>query len=111
MVHRDGSRRKRFGSSFFQPKRNAILSLPVALIRAQEVFIRTYATDAQIALRQVRDSSQLVRRLLKGEHSFIAGRLAAAFRAIGQPRIANDITGAITAAGYRVDELNPFASH
>ena len=85
-----------------------VLNLPVALIRAQEVFFRTYSTDAQIALRQVREASPLVRVLLQGEHSFIAGRLAAAFRAIGRPRFADDITGAMRAAGYRVDELNPF---
>ncbi len=30
------------------------------------------------------------------------------FRAIGQPRFANDIVGTMTTVKYRVDELNPF---
>jgi hypothetical protein len=85
-----------------------VLKLPVALARAQEVFFRTYPTDAQIAMRQVRDGSRVVRLLLQGGHAVIAGRLAAAFRAIGQTRLANDVTGTMRGAGHRVDEKNPF---
>src|SRR5690606_28210789 len=38
----------------------------------------------------------------------IAGRLAAAFRAIGQTRFAADILETMRAAGHRVEERNPF---
>jgi len=85
-----------------------VLSLHVALVRVHEVFFRSYPTDAQIALRQLRDPGLLSRVLLDGGHSSVAGRLAGAFRAIGQPRFANDIVGTMTAVKYRVDELNPF---
>jgi hypothetical protein len=85
-----------------------VLSLPLALTRVPEVFYRTYPVDAQIALRQLRTPADLLRILLSGGHSFIAGRLAGAFRANGLPRVADDIAGAMAAAGYRVTELNPF---
>lgn len=85
-----------------------VLSLPLALTRVPQVFYRTYPVDAQIALRQLRTPSELLRILLSGGHSYIAGRLAGAFRAIGMPRVANDIVHAMADAGYRVTEANPF---
>lgn len=85
-----------------------VLSLPLALARVPAVFYRTYPVDAQIALRQLRTPAELLRILLSGGHSFIAGRLAGAFRAIGLPRVADDIVGAMAGAGYRVTEANPF---
>jgi hypothetical protein len=48
-------------------------------------------------------------RLLDGGHSTVAGRLAAAFRGIGNERIADDIVDAMRAVGYTVHEVNPFA--
>ncbi len=56
----------------------------------------------------VRDASDVLGRLLDGGHSVIAGRLAAAFRSIGSEQIANDIVGAMRAAGYVINEANPF---
>lgn len=85
-----------------------VLSLPLALVRVQEVFFRTYTMDAQVALRQIRSASQLTRILLTGGHPTIAGRLAGAFRAIGAPLIADEIVAVMTDGGYRVDEKNPF---
>lgn len=85
-----------------------VLTLPLALVQVPEVFFRTYPTDAHIALRQVREPGEILRVLLQGGHSFVAGRLAGAFRAIDRPRFANDIVAAMTAAGYRVTEMDPF---
>ena len=42
------------------------LILPVALIRVAEIFFTTFAQDAQIALHQLRDASELNRELLEG---------------------------------------------
>jgi len=56
----------------------------------------------------IRDSSEILGLLLDGGHSTIAGRLAGAFRNIGQERIANDIVKAMQTAGYDIREIDPF---
>ncbi len=85
-----------------------LFSLPAALIEASPAFFAQNATDARAALATVSDASEVVRRLLEGGHSAIAGRLAAAFRNIGRERTANDIVNAMRAAGYEIREQDPF---
>jgi hypothetical protein len=85
-----------------------VLPLPVALVRVPEAFFQTAATDAQIALAALPDTSDLNRELLAGGHSVVAGRLAGALRAIGRPEFADDVLGTMRAAGYTVQESNPF---
>jgi hypothetical protein len=85
-----------------------LFSLPAALIEAPSSFFAHNATDARTALVTVSDASDIVRRLLQGGHSVVAGRLAAAFRNIGRERIANDIVNAMRAAGYQIREQDPF---
>jgi len=85
-----------------------LLSLPAALIDASPGFFANNPTDARTALAMVADASDVVRRLLEGGHSAIAGRLAAAFRNIGRERIADDIVKAMRAAGYEIREQDPF---
>lgn len=85
-----------------------VLPLPVALVRVPEAFFQSAATDAQIALAALSDTSDLNRELLSGGHSVVAGRLAGAFRAIGRPEFADDVLGTMRAAGYTVQESNPF---
>ncbi len=85
-----------------------VLTLPVALTRVSEHFFQTSATDAQIALARLLDASDLNRELLAGNRSVVAGRLAGALRAVGRPALADDVLGAMRAAGYTVQESNPF---
>jgi hypothetical protein len=85
-----------------------LFSLPAALIEASPAFFAQNATDARTALATIADASDVVRRLLEGGHSAIAGRLAAALRNIGRERIANDIVSAMKAAGYEIREHDPF---
>lgn len=85
-----------------------VLSLPAALARVPERFFRTSPTDAQIALAQLRDASDLNRILLEGNHRTAAGRLAGALRAIGRADMANDVRASLQAAGHVVTEVNPF---
>jgi len=87
-----------------------VLALPVALVRVSETFFSTYPQDAQIALHQLRDASDLNRELLEGGHSTIAGRLAGALRASGRGELADDLLATMKAAGYVVNETNPFAA-
>jgi hypothetical protein len=83
--------------------------LELALIRVPESFFRTYARDAQIVLTSLRDATELIRRLLDGGHGVVAGRLAGAMRACGRADLADDVVGAMRAAGHSVTEVNPFA--
>ncbi|MDD2273778.1 MAG: Fic family protein [Desulfuromonadaceae bacterium] len=86
-----------------------VLSLPVALIRVPEAFFTTYAQDAHIALHQLRDASDLNRELLEGGHSTIAGRLAGALRVSGRGELADNVLATMRAAGFVVNESNPFS--
>ena len=60
-----------------------VLMPETALITAPPSFYRNHSRDAQIVLSGVRDVSTLLRELLEGGHSTIAGRLAGALRAVG----------------------------
>ncbi len=85
-----------------------LFSLESALIAASPSYFRQSPTDARAALSMVKHSSGILSRLLEGEHSSIAGRLAGAFRNIGRQRIADDILASMKAAGYQVRESDPF---
>ena len=85
-----------------------VLTLPIALVRVPDHFFQTSPTDAQVALAGLPDASDLNRALLSGGHSVVAGRLAGALRAIGRPDLADDVLGTMRAAGYAVQESNPF---
>ena len=85
-----------------------VLTLSLALIRVPEHFFQTAATDAQVALSTLSDASDLNRALLGGGHSVVAGRIAGALRAIGRAELADDVLGTMRAAGYTVQEANPF---
>lgn len=61
-------------------------------------------------LAGITDASDLLRRLLAGGHSAIAGRLAGAFRRLGKADIADEIVATMKAADYTVRETDPFES-
>lgn len=54
------------------------------------------------------DASDVLGRLLEGGHSKVAGRLAGAFRNIGRAQLADQILETMRAAGYTVQESDPF---
>ncbi len=79
-----------------------------ALVRIPESFYRRHLVEAQLVLKQIRDSSEILGRLLDGGHWSIAGRLAGAFRRMSRPDIADEILVTMKAAGYDVRESDPF---
>lgn len=85
-----------------------VYNLPAALIGCSHAQFSVRPTEMRTALAMMQDASELLSRLLAGGHSKIAGWLAGAFRSIGRERIADDILGAMRAAGYTVNESNPF---
>ena len=83
-------------------------SLPTALIACapSQYLARPFALRAALAM--IRDASEVLNRLLEGGHSKVAGRLAGAFRNIGRNQIADNIVETMKAAGYTVQETDPF---
>ena len=85
-----------------------IFSLPTALIACTQNFFTKNSTDVRTALSTVRDASEILSPLLEGGNSTVAGRLAGAFRNIGNERIADAIIKTMKSVGYDVRENDPF---
>ena len=79
-----------------------------ALLKVSSNYFVRHPVEARVALASIRDGSDLLRRLLDGGHSTVAGRLAGAFRSVGRTDVADEILGAMKAAGYDVRETDPF---
>ncbi|MEX1000876.1 MAG: Fic family protein [Crocinitomicaceae bacterium] len=85
-----------------------LVNLPSAIVHCPASMFQTNATDVRTALLRIQDASQLLTILLDGGHSTIAGRLAGAYRNLGQDKIANELLKSMKAAGYDVRETDPF---
>ena len=85
-----------------------IFSPAAALIRVPESFFIRNPIEIQVVLAGIRDASELLRHLLDGGHSAIAGRLAGALRHVGRVEQAGEILLVMKAAGYDVRETDPF---
>jgi fido (protein-threonine AMPylation protein) len=85
-----------------------LFALEAALIKVPEAFYAAKPIEAQVALASVREPSGLLRRLLDGGNSVVAGRLVGAFRRVGRTDVADEIRAAMTGAGYAIREADPF---
>jgi fido (protein-threonine AMPylation protein) len=81
-----------------------------ALVRVTETFFRKYPLETQVLLARITDASDLLRILLDGGHSAIAGRLAGALRRAGRAEQADEILSTMRRADYDVREFDPYAS-
>ena len=79
-----------------------------ALVKVPEAFFVRNPVEARIVLSGVRDAADVLGRLLDGGHSSYAGRLAGAFRRIGQADMADEMLEVMKSAGYDVRESDPF---
>ncbi|NQU33806.1 MAG: Fic family protein [Bacteroidetes bacterium] len=86
-----------------------LYSLEYGLITVKTDFFTRHATDARACLAMVKDTSTLLEKLLEGGHSVVAGRLAGAFRNIGNKKLADNIIRTMKSAGYDIREIDPFA--
>jgi hypothetical protein len=85
-----------------------LFSPVAAMIRVSEAFLTSNPIETQVVLASLYDASELLRRLLDGGHSIVAGRLAGAFRRMGRAGAADEIVRTMKAAGYDVRESDPF---
>jgi fido (protein-threonine AMPylation protein) len=111
-----------YGTSLFALKQNDLPSardlelrhgvrvfrVEAALMRAAPSFFSQHPVEARIVLGGMRDPSELLSRLLEGGHAIIAGRLAGAFRHLGQAAIADEIVTTMKSAHFDVREKDPF---
>jgi fido (protein-threonine AMPylation protein) len=79
------------------------------LTKVPEAFFNRHPVEAQVILAAIKDSSEILSRLLEGGHTAIAGRLAGAFRRVGRKDIADDIMKTMKGAGYEPRETDPFS--
>jgi fido (protein-threonine AMPylation protein) len=86
-----------------------LFSPAAALVKASETLFRTHPIELEVAIASLPDASEVLRRLLDGGRSVVAGRVTGAFRHIGRLEAADEIAAAMKAAGYAVRETDPFA--
>ena len=87
-----------------------LLSVDAALVRASERFFAAHEVAVMAVLGQMADHSPLLRRLLDGAHTTIAGRLAGAFRAAARADVADEMVRAMRSAGHDTREACPFGN-
>ncbi len=87
-----------------------IFSPAAALVGVSEAFFKRNPIETRVVLAGIRDASDVLRRLLEGGRSIVAGRLAGAFRHSNRPELAGEILATMKSAGYDVRETDPFAS-
>jgi hypothetical protein len=85
-----------------------VMSLVAALVGCSPGVYTANPVDMRAALAMLGEDTGLLRRLLNGGHSKVAGRLAGAFRNIGRTDTARNIVETMRSAGYAVSERDPF---
>jgi len=85
-----------------------IFNLPAALIAAAPGQFTDHPDELRAALAMIAEPSDLLRRLLEGGRTVVAGRLAGGFRNIGRNETADQILRAMRAAGHEVSESDQF---
>lgn len=125
LVRAPGARNKRtdlaHGTSIFETRASVatgdnlviedglrLFRLEDALIGVQASYFQLRSDEARTVLATISDVSLLLGKLLDGGHSSVAGRLAGAFRSIGNEQIANEIVKTMRRAKFDVRETNPF---
>lgn len=85
-----------------------LINLPASLVACAPTEFASHPDHLRAALAMLPDPTDVLRRLLDGGHSTVAGRLAGAFRNIGRTEIADRIVRNMRTAGYTVNETDPF---
>ncbi len=82
----------------------ALIACPVNQYRSKPIEMRA-------ALSMITEVSQILRKLLDGNHTTVAGRIAGAYRNIGRDDFADTIIETMKSAGHDVSETDPFEEH
>ena len=85
-----------------------LIDFHYALVHCSPLVYVQRPTEMRTALLMISDVSELLRILLDGGHSIIAGRLVGAFRNVKRDKEADSILKTMTSAGYNIRESDPF---
>lgn len=85
-----------------------LVSLTSALIACSENQYKSKPIEIRTALSMVTDVTQILRKLLNGNHTVVAGRIAGAYRNIGREEFADTILDTMRSAGHEINEKDPF---
>lgn len=85
-----------------------VMPLTFALCKASPSYFSKNQMDAEIALRLIKDPSELIHTIIK--HNFVraSGRIVGAYIFLGKDEMATNIEEAVSAMGIPVNKLNPF---
>lgn len=86
-----------------------VLEPAAALIAATPHTFKKQRVAVTAVLLEMDDHSHILRLLLDGGHTTVAGRLAGAFRVIGREDVADDVMREMKSAGFDVREECPWA--
>ena len=84
-------------------------SLAEGLVYASPSYFQTEEVAARTCLSMVKEASDIIKILSEKGASLRAGRIAGAFRNIGNDKIADSIIQFMTRLGYKVVEEDPFS--
>ncbi len=87
------------------------MSLVMALCRVSPLYFTKQREDAEIALRLVKNPSDLSLVLIKNNYKTAASRLIGAYQGIGELEFARKIERDLDAAGMFVSPISPFIPH
>lgn len=85
-----------------------VMSKEEAVIHMSPVMYSQNPIEVRTVLADISNPAKLLRVLLEGSHSVIAGRLVGAFRNIGNDKIARDIKRTMETADYKIRVTDPF---
>lgn len=88
-----------------------LYSPAASLVRVSDSFLRRRPMETRVVIAGIRDGSDLLRALLQGGHTVVAGRLAGALRRFGDAALADQLIATMRAAGYEAKETDLFAGH
>jgi len=86
-----------------------IYSLASSIINVGEDTYKRKPIDTRTCYSSIKDSSEILSILLNGGNTVKAGRVAGAFRNIGNSKITEEILSSMISAGYDVRETDPYA--
>lgn len=85
-----------------------VMDIQTALCKASPSYFKQNPGDAELALRMVRDSSDILRVVLETGSVSSAGRMAGAYEFLKEEQMSSRIIAGMAAGGYHIKALNPF---
>lgn len=85
-----------------------VMPLARALCKVSPIYFKNCPRDAEIALRSIANSSDLLRVLSEHQFKSAAGRLVGAYRFIKMEKMAEEIKNGLLDIGIPIVEKNPF---